>query len=76
MFIHSVSTASRHYAVTVEWDGWTVPGLDRDILVFAAGAASMRDGGPVGEAAIHDRDDDACRAVVWVNAIDPDGARF
>lgn len=76
MFIHSVSTKSNHYVVSVEWDGFTVPGLDRDILVFASGAASMRDGGPVGEAAIHSRDDDACQAEVWVNVVHPDGARF
>jgi hypothetical protein len=73
MYVYTVATATRHYAVTLEWDGWTVPGSERDLLVFAQGAASMRDGGPVGGAAIHSRDDDACRAVVWVEAIHPDG---
>lgn len=75
MTIYTVTAASTYYIVRVEWDEWAVP-ADRDLRIFASGAASLREGGPVGESAVHNRDDFACCAEVWVNAGSEEGARF
>lgn len=75
MTILSVTAASTYYVVRIEWDAWVAPS-DKDLRVFASGAASLRDGGPVGEAAIHSHDADMFSAEVWVNALSADGARF
>lgn len=78
MFIYSVSTKSNGYLVTVENDqnGWT-PADDRAIRLFAAGAASMRDGGPVGTAVITDRVEapNGTHFHVFVGVEHPEGPR-
>jgi hypothetical protein len=76
MTIYSVRGHSDHYDVKVEWDGDTVPAHERDILLFAAGAASLREGGPVGEPILGMIDHDACLAVVSVPVDNADGVRL
>jgi hypothetical protein len=76
MTIYSVRGHYDHYDVTVEWDGDTVPAFERDILLFAAGAASLREGGPVGEPVLGMIDHDDCRAVVSVQVDNVEGVRL
>lgn len=76
MFIYSiVAAAATYYVVTVERDtaqeAWVGVPTDAEVIAFARGAASLREGGPVGSASIAQhigsRGEGGPKIEVWVN---------
>ena len=79
--VHTLTTTyspEAGYLVTLEWDcgsGSAAPDT-LTLHLFAQGAASLREDGPVGNAAIVERCDIAESAIVFVECLHIDGPKF
>lgn len=76
MFIYAVTCVSANYYVVLierdlEGEAWVGTPTDAEYLTFARGAASLREGGPVGSAHIAShigaRGEGGPKVEVWVN---------